>query len=396
MEGYFMKLKKLTAVILAAILMISVLGICGFAEGTDSLKFNNGEFKIMIFTDVHETVNSKGCATQIMREALDKCKPDLVVLLGDNSGGDTLAEHETVIERITAPMRERNIPYAAIFGNHDDQVNGVTKEALLALYQKYDCISYDAIPELYGCGNFNLPIMSSDGSKVKFNLWFIDSGTYNPDKTVGGYDYIREDQIAWYKETAAKLKEANGGETVPALNFQHITVPEVYDVLYPEFSLDLGKASSKYNGKIYSLIPRFGGYTGFVFEPPQPPYNDPNGQFAAWKEVGDIMASFSGHDHVNSFKANVDGIDIVGVPTVHNNRYSSDLNRGAGLVTIKEDATDTYEYELIRASDLALDRNSKICDVEGSTSKIGYYFAQKFADACLIFQRVINKLFYKL
>ena len=39
------------------------------------------------------------------------------------------------------------------------------------------------------------------------------------------------EQIEWYKETSAKLKEENGGETVNSLVFQHIIVPEIYDVL---------------------------------------------------------------------------------------------------------------------------------------------------------------------
>lgn len=51
-----------------------------------------------------------------------------------------------------------------------------------------------------GCGNYNLPIKSSDGAKNVFNLWFIDSGTY--DKENGGYAHVAEDQLAWYKKRA--------------------------------------------------------------------------------------------------------------------------------------------------------------------------------------------------
>lgn len=388
-----MKIKKLTAILLSLVLIISTSAFCVYAED-DALKFKDGEFKIMIFTDIHQNVSSNGCAVRIMREALDKCSPDLVVLLGDNTTGDTLEEHEQLIEYITKPMRERSIPYTAIFGNHDAQSENVTKEELLAIYQKYSCLSYDADPDVYGCGNFNLPVMSSDGSEVKLNLWFFDSGADNPDDTIGGYDNIRESQIEWYKETAEKLKTANGGKVVPALNFQHIILPEVYDVLYPQLPTNLGKASNNYNSKSYSLIPHFAGYTGFVYEAPQPPYDDLYGELDAFKEVGDVMASFSGHDHVNSFVANVDGIDIVGVPTVHNKNYSNDTNRGAGLITVKEDNPDDYKYELIRAGDLALESGSRICDEEGSSTKFEYYFALKFADVILAFQKIVNFLFY--
>ncbi len=388
------KIKKLTAVILS-LLLVACTSVFYVSAGRDTtLKFHDGEFKIMVFTDIHQNVSSNGCAVRIMREALDKCSPDLVVLLGDNTTGDTLEEHEQLIEYITRPMRERNIPYTAIFGNHDAQSEAVSKEELLAIYQRYGCLSYDADPNVYGCVNFNLPVMSSDGSSVKLNLWFFDSGADNPDETIGGYDNIRESQIEWYKETAENLKIMNGGKTVPALNFQHIILPEVYDVLYPELPTSLGKASNDYNGKSYSLVPKFAGYTGFVYEAPQPPYEDLYGELDAFKQVGDVMASFSGHDHVNSFVADVDGIDIVGVPTVHNKNYSNSTNRGAGLITVKEDTPDKYEYELIRAGDLAMESGSKICDEDGSASKIEYFFALKFADALLAFQKIVNLLFY--
>ena len=37
------------------------------------------------------------------------------------------------------------------------------------------CLMRDAEPELSGCGNYNLPILSSDGQRTAFNLYFIDS-----------------------------------------------------------------------------------------------------------------------------------------------------------------------------------------------------------------------------
>lgn len=389
-----MKIKKLTAVILSLLLIVSTTAFYASADKDDTLRFHDGEFKIMVFTDIHQNISSDGCAVRIMREALDKCSPDLVVLLGDNTTGDSLEEHEQLIDYITQPMRERGIPYAAIFGNHDAQSENVTKQELLAIYREYGCLSYDADPDIYGCGNFNLPVMSSDGSSVKLNLWFLDSGADNPDESIGGYDNVRESQIEWYRETAENLKALNGGKTVPALNFQHIILPEVYNVLYTQIPISLGKATNSYNGKNYSLVPRFAGYTGFVYEAPQAPYEDLYGELDAFKQVGDVMASFSGHDHVNSFTANVDGIDIVAVPTAHNKNYSNSTNRGAGLITVKEDTPDKYEYELIRAGDLALEDGSEICDEKGSASKLEYYFALKFSDAVLAFQKIVNRLFY--
>ena len=37
---------------------------------------------------------------------------------------------------------------------------------------------------------------------------------------------MRPSQLRWYEETAAAVREANGGETVPALAFFHIPIRE--------------------------------------------------------------------------------------------------------------------------------------------------------------------------
>lgn len=80
-------------------------------------------------------------------------------------------------------------------------------------------------------GTYNLPVLKSDGSSYGFNLWLTDSGTYNTENEYGGYACVYKEQIEWYRETAAELKEANGGKVVTSINFQHIIVPEIYDAL---------------------------------------------------------------------------------------------------------------------------------------------------------------------
>ena len=83
--------------------------------------------------------------------------------------------------------------------------------------------------DITGCGNYNLLVWSSDGSRPVCNLWFLDSGTYG-EKGVSKYARVEQDQIDWYTSTAAALEEQYG-EMLPAYLFQHIIVPEIYDLL---------------------------------------------------------------------------------------------------------------------------------------------------------------------
>ena len=63
-------------------------------------------------------------------------------------------------------MAERGIPFAAVFGNHDDE-GGVSKETQLTIYQSYPgCLMSAGPDDITGCGNYNLLVWSSDGSRI--------------------------------------------------------------------------------------------------------------------------------------------------------------------------------------------------------------------------------------
>lgn len=369
-----MKLMKKVLAVALAVMMAASFMVSAFAAdifGNTVLRFNeDGKFTIMMFADSQDDETLEATTAQLMREALDAHNPDLVIYMGDNTVAGGYENQAKAIESIVAPCVERDIPFTLVFGNHD-QEQGVTNEVLLREYQKYSgCLAYDAVPSLYGCGNHNLPILSSKGLDIAFNLWLIDSGTSTAE--AGGYDYVREDQINWYKDTANTLKALNGGEVVPALSFQHIIVPEVYDAV-GMMEVPFGIDEFNYNNKNYLPVPNFGAYTGFIFEPPCPSHIN-GGQMDAWIETGDVMGTFYGHDHVNDFTTTYEGIDITTVPTVGCNSYSNDINRGVGLITLDENDLSTYEYEALRMYDFALAEGSKIPECDGALSTFEYMF----------------------
>ncbi|MCD7826963.1 MAG: metallophosphoesterase [Clostridiales bacterium] len=386
-------LKKIFRIFLSVLMMSLGLPVCALADNTESnLQFNSdGQFKILVFADIQDDEDVEQSTLQLMAEALDACEPDLVVLLGDNTVATGYENQYKAIEAVTEPIRSRNIPYAMVFGNHD-QEQGVDKETLLAVYQEFGCLTYDADPGLYGCGTCNLPILSSDGTETAFNLWFIDSGSQNSDADVGGYDYVHEDQIQWYKDTASALKEANGGETVPAINFQHIVIPEIYDTLYNRVSSSVSKSLTlNFMGNSYSYIPKFTGYTGLVCEAPCPPYVK-DGQLDAWLETGDIIAAFHGHDHINTYEAECSGIDVINVPSAGSNAYYRSYTRGVGLITLDESSPENYEYELLHIYDFALQDGSLLGDVEGGMSKISAFFNKLFYNFLTGAQSLLNTI----
>lgn len=346
--------KRIVSVILALCLVAASV-VPSFAADTNPLHFNeNGEFRILHLCDGQDGFPAKEKMMTYIDYMVRTYKPDLVVLGGDN----TVASEETkeqAIEEYVKPFVENEVYFTLVFGNHDDE-QGVDKDTLLKYYQKYGgkyCLAYEAEPGLHGAAIHNLPVLSSDGSKIKFNLWMFDTNTYVHDEEGNrlGYDNVREDQIEWYKETAAKL-EAEAGKKINSLAFQHMVPPEVYEAIYPTVSFNIKYVTETYNGgKNYLVLtPDTSAFDGHIYEPASPGiYN--HGHFSAMVENGDVIGVFSGHDHINDYITEYNGIKIVNTPGVSYNAYGNEFVRGSRLITVKENNTSEFASEVITVND---------------------------------------------
>ncbi len=248
-------------------------------------------------------------------------------------------------------FEEYGIPVAVVFGNHDAETT-VTKEEQMAIYSTYDCcIGFDEGDGIYGCGNYNVPIYSSaNNSKLAYNLWMIDSNMYDYDENgeSKGYDYVHQDQIDWYVNTANELKAQNNGVSVPSLMFQHIIVPEIFDAL---LEVEAGtEGAIKKGDKYYILNPENTVPGGVLHENPCPS-NTNGGQFAAVKNQGDVVAMIFGHDHVNSFVVNHQGVDLIATPGASFSSYG-DEGRGARVIDLDERDLSTYSTDVVTYNEL--------------------------------------------
>ncbi len=352
-------MKKLMAILMSIVMLFSLCAVASAASGdNDVLKFDeNGEFVIFNICDMQDKFPMHETTKAFVTDMLKIYKPDLVVLGGDN----TVASKETkadAVKEICDMFVENETYFTLVFGNHDDE-QGVSREELLALYQQFGgkyCLAYDAVEELSGVGTHNLTVKSSDGSKVAYNLYMFDSNTYVSDADGNhlGYDSVRPDQIEWYKNTAAEIKAENGGETVYAMSFQHIIVQDIYDMMFFKSPVALGEATLNFFGRTYTYFPYVHNIKdGFLLEAPCPGYYN-FGQFDAFVETGDVVATFSGHDHLSSFTVEKDGVDIVNTPGCSFESYGDNATRGIRMLTINEADTSVYTSEMLTVSDYVL------------------------------------------
>ena len=164
---------------------------------------------------------------------------------------------------------------------------------------------------------------------------------------------------------------------MPSLAFQHIITEEGVAAILPEMPSFLGALGRSFNnGNAYSLVPVFTRIkSGFIFEPPCPS-PDNEGQWDAFVERGDVLGCVFGHDHVNSFIAEYNGVDAIMVPGITSESYKDDMLRGGRVFTIDEKDPWNYETEMLHFHALALKEGSLIPEVTGQS--IASFRVQEF------------------
>lgn len=371
-------MKKITAVILSLCLAVLLAAPSLASYKSDAkLSFNDdGKFKIMVLADVQDTYPMQNAVITFINEALDYSQPDLVVFAGDN----IVTSDVRAYDQLLTPLVERGVPFTFVFGNHDDECSDLNKEEMLAEYQKYDgCLAFDADPELHGCATHNLPILASDGSKVAFNLWMFDSGDYalNSYGERIGYDWVRADQIEWYNNVRDAMTEENGGELVPALAFQHIIPEEPTKKVFTEVPFPLGDLTINFDdGTSVLKVPNIHNYSGMLFEASCPGAGN-DGQWQAMVDGGDVLGLVVGHDHVNNFIVNVDGIDLIQTPGVTYESYYNDGYQGARIIELDENNAWNYDTYNLTTAKLALEDGSALPDA-GVRTLANYKFSNIF------------------
>ena len=277
------------------------------------LRFNKEKnFKIIQFTDLHwqngEEADQK---TGVLMDSIIRAEaPDLIVLTGDMLSGGGCKDAAESLRMIIEIVERCGYPWTAVFGNHDDE-GTANRHELMDVMQSSELSLVEPGPdEISGVGNYVLTIQCSESTELGALLYFIDSGSYAP-TDIGGWDWIRRDQIEWYLKESEKYSSLVG-KKLPALAFFHIPIPE-YDEVW-DFHICYG---SKYE----DVCP--------------PKIN--TGLFAALHEAGDVMGTFVGHEHVNDFWGELHGIRLCYGRTTGFNCYGREgFPRGARVIQLHE------------------------------------------------------------
>ena len=300
------------------------------------LKFNeNGKFRILQLADIQETVVTNPDTVNFIRAAIEYTKPDLIVLTGDQikgygiymKFGDIRKNFIKALDNILSPIRDSDVPFCAVFGNHDEE-KSATKQWQWEIYKSYGALGED-IPNIHGTGNFYLNIASHTSDDTVFRIYCFDSCTRVEPNL---YPYVTENQLDAYKKVRDEYFEAYD-KYCPALAFQHIPVREVYDILRLTDKKHGYKGASDFNNGYYTLGEVDAG--GFMGENAAVPSVN-SGEFEVLSEKGDVLGLFFGHDHNNSFVGELNGMKLGYTQGCGFHCYGPGLDRGVRYFDLDE------------------------------------------------------------
>lgn len=311
------------------------------------LRFNSDhKFKIMQIADTQEIPAVSPDTLSLINNALDREKPDLVIFTGDQIKGYSKKFKkdpviiESTIDILVEPIAKRNIPFMVTYGNHDAQC-GVDNRGQYKFYAKYDNFISGNLRNADDVGTADIQIYSSTEDKPVFELYIIDS--HGKAKDGAGYAPVDKKQIEWYVSRREQLKAENG-DYLPSLVFQHIPVPEFFDVIkkVPKGAKGAVPAYGAHENEYFVLNDETIAEGGFMLESPASP--DVNtGEFEAMSEKGDVLGIYVGHDHNNSFVVKYKGVDLGYTQGAGFNVYGPGENRGVRIFELDETAPREYK-----------------------------------------------------
>ena len=295
-----------------------------------TLDYRDG-FKILQLTDIHMSDKDDqdlhyAFLDKLIKEAKEDPDHtgmvDFMVVTGDLF---TFASKSTA-KRLFKFLDSYDIPWTVVFGNHDEQTY-FSVDWMTSYLNKFgsNCVFKDIQNDnVQGNCNFAVNLKNADGT-LHNQLIFMDSNRYYFGSYMG-YDRFNTNQINWYANLIDYTNQqdflAGGTGDVKSLMFYHIPLPEI--------DLICDKETMKPGDEGYNFI------YGEKREKSCPPDQD-YGFFDTIKSLGSTTAMFFGHDHINNFEANYEGVKFCyGIKSTDRIYYADDM-LGYQTISINND-----------------------------------------------------------
>lgn len=275
-----------------------------------------------------------------------RTNPDLITVSGDISWSDNYLAYEKFADLIDS----FGIPWAIIWGNNDNHDGKARVEEFVNIVtSRKHCIYESGDPRL---GNGNYVIGIEENGKIVEGIIMMDSHDRMPyDKgdgnTVNAWAKLTCEQVKWYKESVAELSGMGCNDTMlithipihaykKAMEAAHDTNYDYYDITVDD----------SYNGIGWN--PEYKKSVGVMWDGEGVScYPEDDGMFDAIKSLGSTKHVLAGHNHMNNFIINYDGICLAYTLKLGEGSYWDPHLNGGTLITVTSGGISDVHHEYV-------------------------------------------------
>jgi len=273
------------------------------------------DFVILSLTDIHGR-DFEWTDGHIMRrifeytldELIRKNAPDLIVLTGDAAWAGQAEAYRILAEC----LESYQIPWAPVWGNHDNQDGARRIRDMVEEYAKYPHCVYESGDPAFGNGNYVIGI-EEEGRIIEGLLLMDTHDVYTYTNEMGeektSWGKLSLGQVSWYREQVQMLQEQGCQNSVL---FVHIPISAYRDAAKAAIRSDVDQKSLSYEDSLraenwkegyencYGLC-REGIYCA----------DHEDHVMEAIQELGSTTHVVCGHDHSNNFAIKYQGIWLI-------------------------------------------------------------------------------------
>ena len=287
-----------------------------------------------------------------VRTLVERVHPDLITVSGDLSW----AGNDYAYDMLADFLDTFGIPWAPVWGNHDNQGGADYIDTVADRYLTHRLCVYEKGDPAIGNGNYVIAV--EEEGKIVSAVFMIDSHDCAPYVDENGNEgncwaRLTPPQMDWYREQVEALRAAGCNDSSIIMHIPFYAYRSAYQAAYADSSEEglqkLTPAEAVPGAACWN--PGYEDSLGVQYEGIGS-YSVDEGVFEIIRDLGSTKHVIVGHDHVNNWMINYEGVKLIyGLKAGAGCYWNPILNGGTVLAIGDTGVRDVY-HEFVDVSTL--------------------------------------------